>query len=63
MEIGCVELNSLPFALTPGSHNKGLSWFPDGTKVAFNSTRENNADVWIMDVDINKIRKELKAIN
>ena len=52
---------SLPLAVTPQGHNEGPSWSPDGKKIAFNSTRPWNADVWIMDVDVEQIIKELRA--
>lgn len=51
---------SLPLAVTPDVHNEGPSWSPDGKKIAFNSTRGQNADVWVMDLDIDQVRKELK---
>ena len=39
------------------------TWSPDGSMIAFNSTRSGNFDIWIMDVNANKIRKELETIN
>jgi len=54
---------SLPLAVTRKGHNEGPAWSPDGKKIAFNSTRSGNFDIWIMDVDADKIRKELEAIN
>jgi len=53
---------SLPLAVTPHGHNEGPSWSPDSKKIAFNSTRSLNADIWIMDVDIEQTIKELRAI-
>jgi TolB protein len=50
---------SLPLAVTSG-HNEGAVWSPDGKKIAFNSTRSGNFDIWIMDVDLEKIWKELQ---
>jgi Tol biopolymer transport system component len=35
------------------------TWSPDGKRIAFNSTRSGNHDIWIMEVDIEKIKKEL----
>jgi Tol biopolymer transport system component len=50
---------SLPLSITQGAHNEGAIWSPDGSKIAFNSTRGNNADIWIMNMDIDKIKTEL----
>jgi len=51
---------SLPLAVTSEVHNEGASWSPDGKKIAFNSTRGQNADVWVMELDIGKLRENLK---
>ena len=51
---------SLPLAVTKNSHNEGAIWSPDGKKIAFNSTRSGNFDIWIMDVNIRKIKRDLK---
>jgi TolB protein len=50
---------SLPLAVTENSHNEGAVWSPDGKKIAFNSTRSGNNDIWIMDLNLKKINKEL----
>ena len=51
---------SLPFAVTENSHNEGAAWSPDGKTVAFTSTRSGNFDIWLMDVNIEKIKQELQ---
>ena len=52
---------SLPFAVTPGAHNEGAIWSRDGKKLAFISSRAGNADIWIMDMDLEEVWKKLKA--
>jgi Tol biopolymer transport system component len=37
-------------------------WSPDGTKIAFTSARSGKMDVYVMDLDIEGIRAELKAL-
>lgn len=54
---------SMPLAVTPQDHNEGTSWSPDGKKIAFTSTRSGNFDIWIMDVNIEQVKKELRALN
>ncbi len=49
---------SLRLAKSDG-HNEGASWSPDGTKIAFTSTRTGNFDIWIMDVNVEKLKKDL----
>ena len=50
---------SLPLVVTPQNHNEGASWSPDGKKIAFTSTRSENFDIWIMDLDIEQMKKKL----
>jgi TolB protein len=50
---------SLPLAVTPGAHNEGPVWSPDGSKIAFISTRSGNADIWIMELDPAELRNRL----
>jgi Tol biopolymer transport system component len=35
--------------------NGNPRWSPDGTKIAFNSTRSGNFDIWLMYVDLEKL--------
>jgi TolB protein len=54
---------SIPLAVTPSAHNEGAVWSPDGKKIAFTSTRSGNFDIWIMDVDVEQIKQELRELN
>lgn len=51
---------SLPLAVTKDSHNEGAVWSPDGKRIAFTSTRSGSFDIWVMDVDVDKVKKKLK---
>ncbi len=51
---------SLPLTVTQNGHNEGAVWSPDGKRIAFTSTRSGNFDIWIMDVDIEKIKRDLQ---
>lgn len=37
------------------------TWSPDGSKIAFTSTRSGSFDIWIMEVDAEKIKKEMQV--
>ena len=54
---------SRPLAVILNGHTEGPAWSPDGRHLVFNRTHEGNADIWIMDVDIEKIWKELRILN
>jgi TolB protein len=41
-------------------HNEAANWSPDGKKIAFNSTRSGAFDIWIMDLDIDQIKKKFQ---
>ena len=53
---------SLPLAVINDGHSEGAAWSPDGKKLAFTRTQGRNFDIWMMDVDIGKIKKELKSL-
>jgi Tol biopolymer transport system component len=39
------------------------AWSPDGTKIAFTSARSGKMDVYVMDLDLEDLRAELKALD
>lgn len=41
------------------AYDDGPSWSPDGTKIAFVSTRSGHFDIWMVDVDVDWVRREL----
>jgi Tol biopolymer transport system component len=53
----------MPLAITHPGHNEGASWSPDGKKIAFNSARPAGGGIWVMDVDVELLKKELQALN
>jgi Tol biopolymer transport system component len=53
---------SLPLAVSKSSHNEAAAWSPDGKKIVFTSTRSGNPDIWMMDLDLEYLRKELGII-
>lgn len=54
---------SLPLAVSDEGHNEAPIWSPDGKKIAFSSFRGWNVDIWTMDVNIEQIKKKLRALN
>lgn len=50
--------------LTSGpATDDGPRWSPDGTSIAFASTRSGGFDVWVMDVDVEDLRAAVAAAN
>ena len=54
---------SLPLTVTAQTHTEGVSWAPDGNSIAFTRGRSGNCDIWIMDMNIEQVNKELQALN
>jgi Tol biopolymer transport system component len=53
---------SLPLAVAKDGHTEGVAWSPDGKKIAFTRTQGRNFDIWVMEVDNEKIKEELHKI-
>src|SRR4030042_3930779 len=51
---------SLPLAVANEGHTEGAAWSPDGKKIAFTRTQGRNFDIWVMDVYIKKIKRDLQ---
>jgi Tol biopolymer transport system component len=49
----------LPLTISDG-HNEGPVWSPDGRKIAFSSGRSGTGNVWIMDINAERVKKELQ---
>jgi hypothetical protein len=48
--------------LTSDPAQEGFAtWSPDGTKIAFTSTRSGSFDIWIMDIDQAQLRNDLEV--
>lgn len=44
------------------AYDDGPSWSPDGRRIAFVSTRSGHFDIWTVDVDVDRLRGELAAL-
>jgi Tol biopolymer transport system component len=51
---------SLPLIVSEQASNGGPSWSPDGKKLAFTSTRSGSFDVWIMNVNMPQLKRDLR---
>ncbi|MCK4990380.1 MAG: PD40 domain-containing protein, partial [Bacteroidales bacterium] len=49
---------SLPLAVSGHGHNDGPCWSPDGKMIAY-----SNGDIWIVDLDPEGLRSELRTLN
>ena len=39
------------------------TWSPDGNRIAFSRGRFGNSDIWIMDLKIDDVKKDLQMLN
>jgi len=54
---------SLPLVVTPLEHNECPAWSPDGKRLAFASGRTGHGDIYVMELDVEKVKAELKSLN
>lgn len=45
------------------SLDEGPAWSPDGTRIAFVSTRSGNFDIWTLEIDVEQVRRELEGLD
>ncbi len=53
---------SLPLIVSEQANNDGPCWSPDGKKLAFTSTRSGSFDVWVMNVNMQQLKKDLQMV-
>jgi TolB protein len=54
---------SIPLAATIRGHNEGASWSPNGKQMTFTSTRSGSFDIWMMDINLEQVRQELRMVD
>ena len=54
---------SLPLILSDQYHNESPAWSPDGKRISFASGRTGRGDIYLMELDIEKVKAELKSLN
>ena len=48
---------------THPDYDDGPAWSPDGTSIAFVSTRSGNFDIWTVGIDLERVRSQLAQLN
>lgn len=51
---------SIPLIVSTQYHNECPSWSPDGSRIAFSSGRTGHGDIYLMDIDVEALMKELQ---
>jgi Tol biopolymer transport system component len=51
---------SIPLVVTHPGHNDGPAWSPDGKRLAFASTRSGTHDIWVVDLDVDQLKEDLR---
>jgi Tol biopolymer transport system component len=54
---------SLPLVVSHQDHNECPAWSPDGKRIAFASGRTGRGDIYIMELEIERVRGELTLLN
>jgi Tol biopolymer transport system component len=54
---------SLPLILSSLDHNESPAWSPDGKHLAFASSRTGRGDIYVMELDMDHLRRELSSVN
>jgi TolB protein len=52
---------SLPLAVSGEYHNESPAWSPDGKRLAFASGKTGYGDIYVMELDLQNLRDELKT--
>jgi Tol biopolymer transport system component len=54
---------SLPLVVRQTDHNECPAWSPDGKRIAFASGRTGRGDIYVMELDIEQVKADLKVLN
>ena len=54
---------SLPLVVSSQHHNESPAWSPDGKKLAFASRRTGRGDIYLMELDIEQVKAELRLLD
>jgi Tol biopolymer transport system component len=54
---------ALPISVTPNYHSEGVTWALDGKRIAFSKGSQGESDIWIMELDIDELKKKLRMLD